>query len=290
MPDSAPVSARAAKARVDLLDARRPLGLHRQVDDRAGRQRDAHGVAVQLARELGDDQAERLRGAGGGGDQVQGGRARPAEVLVRRVVEVLVGGVGVDRRHQAVPDADGLVQDHRDRREAVGRAGGVGDDVVALGVVGVVVDAEDEVGVGRLVALGGGGEDDLAGAGVEVAARRRRGCGSGPVASITTSTPSSAHGSARGSRSALTAIRAVADLQARRRGSGPLRGSGRRSESKASRCASVAASATSLTATISRSAPRSTAARSTPRPMRPKPLMPTRVVMRSPCVRWSCRR
>ena len=45
-------------------------------------------------------------------------------------------GVGVDRRHQAVLDADRVVEHLRDRRQAVGRAGGVGDDVVLVRVVG----------------------------------------------------------------------------------------------------------------------------------------------------------
>ena len=94
--------------------------------------------------------------------------AGAAEVLVRGVVEVLVGRVGVDRGHQAVPDADRLVQDHRNRGEAVGGAGGVGDDVVALGVVDLVVDAQNEVGVRGLCALRGRREDHLAGAGLEV--------------------------------------------------------------------------------------------------------------------------
>jgi hypothetical protein len=49
----------------------------------------------------------------------------------------------MDRRHQPALDPGSLVQDLREGREAVGRAGGVGDDVVAVGVVGVVeVDAE----------------------------------------------------------------------------------------------------------------------------------------------------
>jgi hypothetical protein len=53
------------------------------------------------------------------------------------------------RRHVAVLDADGLVQNLRHGREAVGGAGGVGDDVVLLGEL-VVIDAVDdgEVGAG----------------------------------------------------------------------------------------------------------------------------------------------
>ena len=121
---------------------------------------------MQLAVELGDDQPDRLGRAGRGGDQVDRGGARPAQVLVGHVLQALVGGVGVDRGHQAVLDADRLVQHLGHRGQAVGRAGGVGDDLVLLAVVGLgEVDAEHDgrVRVGRRR-----GDDDLLGPGVEV--------------------------------------------------------------------------------------------------------------------------
>src|SRR5262245_52353614 len=49
-----------------------------------------------------------------------------------------------------------------------------------------------------------------------------------------------------------------------------------------SRCARVSALVRSLTATISKSPPRSLAARNTLRPMRPNPLIPTRTLMHLP--------
>jgi hypothetical protein len=89
---------------------------------------------------------------------------------VRRVEEALIGGVGVDRGHQAVPDADRLVQHLRHRGEAVRGARGVADDVMARRVVDLVeVDAEHEGGVGRFGAFGRGGEDRLARAARDVA-------------------------------------------------------------------------------------------------------------------------
>ena len=103
-----------------------------------------------------------------------------------------------------------------------------------------------------------------------------------PVDSMTTSTPSSPHGMAAGSRSASTLIvwpstvmeSAVWVTSALRRP---------RMVSYFSRWAVVAVSPRSLTATISMSAPCSRAARKKLRPMRPKPLMPTRIVTnRSP--------
>ena len=99
--------------------------------------------------------------------------------LCGRVEQVLVGGVGVDRGHQPVADADRLVQHLRHGRQAVRRARGVRDDVVDRRVVDLVeVDAEDDVRVDGLGALRRGGEDDLACAGLEVA----RGIGAGAEA------------------------------------------------------------------------------------------------------------
>jgi hypothetical protein len=72
----------------------------------------------------------------------------------------------VDRRHQAALDADRLVQHLGHRREAVRGARRVGDDVVLVGVVGVVeVHAERH----RHVRLSGRrGDDHLLRAGFEV--------------------------------------------------------------------------------------------------------------------------
>ena len=115
-----------------------------EVDDRAGGDRGAHREAAELALELRQHQADGLGGAGRGRDQVERRGPRAAQVLVRHVLEALVGRVGVDRGHQAVLDPDGVVEHLRDRRQAVGRAGGVGDDVVGVGVVVVEVDAEGD--------------------------------------------------------------------------------------------------------------------------------------------------
>src|SRR5262249_38561630 len=65
----------------------------------------------------------------------------------------------------AVLDADRVVDDLRERRQAVRRAGGVGDDVVLLAVVGVEVHAEDD---GHVLALGGRRDHHLLRARVEV--------------------------------------------------------------------------------------------------------------------------
>ncbi len=76
----------------------------------------------------------------------------------------LVTGVGVDRGHEAVVDANGVVERLDDRNQAVGRAGGVRDDQVVLGQL-VVVDAEDDREVG---AIGRSRNDDALGASLQV--------------------------------------------------------------------------------------------------------------------------
>ncbi len=76
----------------------------------------------------------------------------------------LVARIGVDRRHEALFDADGLVEDLGDRCKAVGRARSVGDDLVVLGQL-VVVDAIDD---GQVGAVGRSRNDDALGAGFQM--------------------------------------------------------------------------------------------------------------------------
>ena len=200
--------------------------------------------------------------------------ARAAQVLVGQVEDLLVVRVGVDRRHLALHDPEGVVQHLGHRGEAVRRAGGVRDDVVLLGVVLVVVDADDDR---EVLALGGGGDDDLLGAGRDV------GLGLVGVGE-----------EAGGLEHVLDAevlpgeLRRVLDgedldLAARPRGSSSpsaFTSSGRlpRIESYFRRWASVGASVMSFTATNSSSLSWR-AVRRMLRPMRPKPLMPTRIAM-----------
>jgi hypothetical protein len=89
-------------------------------------------------------------------------------VAADRILELLLGCVRVDRGHEAGFDPELVQQDLGHRADRVGGARGVGDDVVPLGVVGVVVDAEDDrqVGVGRRR-----GDDHLVRAGFEVLRR-----------------------------------------------------------------------------------------------------------------------
>ena len=135
MPRSSSRVAPWLEQRVHLVDRRGALDLDGQVDERAGRHRDANREPVELAGERRQDEAERLRGAGRGRHDVGRRGARTAGILVRAVDERLVGGVRVHGGHQSVPDAERLVQHLGDGCEAVGRARRVGDDVVGVGVV-----------------------------------------------------------------------------------------------------------------------------------------------------------
>src|SRR5690606_32562312 len=65
---------------VDLLDADVTGHRHGEVGGRTGRHGDAQRVAVELALELGQHEADGLRGAGGGRHDVQRGGAGAAQV------------------------------------------------------------------------------------------------------------------------------------------------------------------------------------------------------------------
>ena len=119
------------------------------------------GDAVELAVEFRQHEADGLGGAGRGRDHRQRGGAAAIEILVHGVERRLVAGVGVDRRHDALLDADDVVQHLGDRGEAVGGARGVRDDDVVLGQL-VVVDAVDD---GQVGAVGRGRDQHALGAG-----------------------------------------------------------------------------------------------------------------------------
>ena len=138
-----------------------------QVNDGDVRSGNAHGHTGELAVELGNDLADSLRSAGGGGDDVVVNGTRAAQILLlgEAVNYGLSGGGGMDGGHETLNDAEVVVQHLRDGGEAVGGAGRVGDELHIAGV-GVQIDAADEH---RGVVLGGGGHDDVLGTGGDVA-------------------------------------------------------------------------------------------------------------------------
>ena len=90
--------------------------------------------------------------------------AAAAPIFLARAVDGFLGRRRrVNGRHQAGFDSDAFLEKHvNQRREAVGRAGGVGDDVVLGRIVFVFIHADEE---GLHFALAGGGDDDFLGAG-----------------------------------------------------------------------------------------------------------------------------
>src|SRR5699024_6633067 len=95
--------------------------VYRQVHHGHVQSGNAHGHTGQLAVELGDNLAHSLGGAGGGGDDVAGSGAAASPVLQGRAVHSLLGGGGgVDRGHQAVGDAELVVENLGDGSQAVG--------------------------------------------------------------------------------------------------------------------------------------------------------------------------
>mmetsp|Transcript_24576 Transcript_24576/g.60390 ORF Transcript_24576/g.60390 Transcript_24576/m.60390 type:complete len:386 (-) Transcript_24576:348-1505(-) len=159
-----------AEGVVDLL--RRGLLLHLDAHVHHGHVGGGHAQrdAVELALELGKDEGDRLGSAGGGGDDIEGSGAGAAEVAVGRIQDALVTGVRVAGGHGALDNAELVVQHLGEGREAVGGARGVGHDVGG-GVVLVRVHAND-IG-GDVVALGGGGDNHLLGASLDVLAGAR---------------------------------------------------------------------------------------------------------------------
>ena len=115
-----------------------------EIDHRHVRRRHAHREAVELALQLRQHLADRGGRAGAGRNHRQRRRAGAPQVLVRQVEQLLVVRVRVNRRHPALPDAELLMDDLRERRQAVRRARRVRDDLVRGRIVLFVVDAENE--------------------------------------------------------------------------------------------------------------------------------------------------
>ena len=123
------------------LDAHVPVHLKEHVHHRAVGDGHPGGDAVQPALQLGQNLAYGLGGAGGGGDDVLGGRPAPPLVGMRHVRQALVVGVGMNGVDDAFADAKGILKHLGYRRETVGRAACVRDQPVR-GLEPVFVDPD----------------------------------------------------------------------------------------------------------------------------------------------------
>ncbi len=101
-----------------------------QVGDRPGGHGHAERRAVEATLHGLHHQAGGAGRTGGRRGDVDGGTTGTAQVAVRTVDELLVAGVGVDRGHQTLLDAERVVEHLHHRHEAVGGARGVRDHLV----------------------------------------------------------------------------------------------------------------------------------------------------------------
>ncbi len=126
---------------VDILDSHIVLQLDHEIDGRTVGHGNSHGHTVELAFEFREHLADRLGCPGRRRDDVLGGCPAPPQVLVGDVGEPLVVGVGVNRCHDTLSNAEGVVEHLCQWSQAIGRAGGVGDDDVAAVQI-IVVDTQ----------------------------------------------------------------------------------------------------------------------------------------------------
>ena len=96
---------------IHLASIRGARRLEHQVDNRDIGCRNPDRDAVKLAVELGQDQADGLGRSRRGRDHAQCGGPGAVKVLVHRIQGRLIARIGVDRGHEALGDADRIVQD-----------------------------------------------------------------------------------------------------------------------------------------------------------------------------------
>ena len=82
------------------------------------------------------------------------------------VQDGLVVGIRVNRRHQAMLDAEVIVEHLHHGGEAIGSAGGVGDDVMVLGIVHPIINAHHQ---GQVLAFGRRRDNHFAGTALQMA-------------------------------------------------------------------------------------------------------------------------
>ena len=134
---------------IDLIDIGRSFGDDLEIDHGNIGRRHANSDAVEPAFELGQNEADGLGRARRGRDHGEGRRARAVKVLVKCVECRLVSRIGVNRGHESLVDADGVIDHLGYWRQAVGGTGRIGyDDVLTAELV--VVDPIDDSQVGIL--------------------------------------------------------------------------------------------------------------------------------------------
>ena len=130
---------------VHLLHRDAALQFEHRIGERGIEQRHPHGMAIQLALQLREDHPDRLGRSSGGGDQALATGAGPAQVALKGIHHHLGVGDIVEGGDRTVFDPEALVHHLHHRCQAVGGAGGGGDQPVDIWIVEMVVDAEHDV-------------------------------------------------------------------------------------------------------------------------------------------------
>ncbi len=143
---------------VDFSNSHADTGFefHDEVGERTRWRWHAESTTVEFAFHRWNHFADGAGSTGGGRHDVYGSRTTATQVLVRKVENVLVVGVGVNRGHETALNAPGVVEHFDQRRKAVGGAGSIRYDVMFRGVVEIVVDADAD----RNVRVGSGCGDE----------------------------------------------------------------------------------------------------------------------------------
>ena len=149
---------------LDLIVARALLEADDEINNGYVARGYTEGHAGEFAVQAGDHLADGLGRTSGRRDNVGSGATTTAPVLRGGTVDGLLGGGrGVHSRHQALDDAELVVDDLGEGREAVCGTRGVGYDVDIRCVL-VLVDTQHEHGC----VCGGGRDDDLLCAALEM--------------------------------------------------------------------------------------------------------------------------
>lgn len=148
----------------NLIVGRSLLETDDEVDDGHVARRNTERHTGEFTIQAGNDLADGLGRTSGRRNNVSSSTTPTAPVLCGRAVDGLLGGGrGVHGRHQTFDDAEPIVDDLGERRKAVCRARGVGDDVDIRGIF-FFIDAQNKHGcIGR-----GSTDDDLLCAALDV--------------------------------------------------------------------------------------------------------------------------
>ena len=108
------------KGTIHFIHSGRFAELHNQVYNRDIGCRDPDGHPVEFTGKLGDNQGDSLGRACRCGDHGEGCGPCSSEVLVGKVKESLIAGLGMSRGHEPLLDSEMIEQDLADRSEAIG--------------------------------------------------------------------------------------------------------------------------------------------------------------------------